>query len=136
LSLRPEKEKIIERNNYRKTLLAKYREEFGKLPESDDNRTKHTIISMQRTIEEKDKDIIELTDIIDTQQKSLEKLDGVNTEMAADHNKLVASIEAMEKEKATIIKNYAAEMKKKDDQLAKYKTELDSIKEKFKSLTL
>lgn len=136
MSLRPEKEKIIERNNYRKTLLAKYREEFGKLPESDDNRTKHTIISMQRTIEEKDKDIIELTDIIDTQQKSLEKLDGVNTEMAADHNKLVASIEAMEKEKATIIKNYAAEMKKKDDQLAKYKTELDSIKEKFKSLTL
>jgi len=135
LSLRPEKEKKKEQDNYRKTLISKYREYIGDVKDIPVMDSKE-IESYKKTIEEKDKDIIELTDIIDTQQKSLEKLDGVNTEMAADHNKLVASIEAMEKEKATIIKNYAAEMKKKDDQLAKYKTELDSIKEKFKSLTL
>ena len=131
---RPEKAIKAERDNYRKTLLEKYKAEFGKLPESDDNRTKNTILSLEKTIEEKNKDIIDLTNIIDTQQGTLEKLDAANTEMAAEHNELVSSIGAMEKEKASIIKNYAAEVKKKDEQLAKYKKELDSIKEKFKAL--
>jgi chromosome segregation ATPase len=126
------KEERKKKEHYKQSLKADYIYFFG-----DDIATATTnsneIEGLRLTVQEKDKDIIDLTEVIDEQQKALEKLDKESCSLAENNNKLVKALEVLEAKDKTL----TVENKKLNKEIAKLKAqlkELDAIKETLKKL--
>lgn len=134
MSLRDKKVRDKEKAYHKADITAKFKKAFPEISIGKGKNNDNEIKALQETIEVKDKDIVELNAIIDDQHKTLGNLDSEITRLADNNNKLVNEIAGFNKEKAALIKTYEAESEKGKRQVAKYKKEISTIKEKLKLL--